>query len=116
MLKCTWPQYLRIGLRLLAQPVDRYEDKMAGIVDGAVFIFANDTNPDMGLFLECSDKQWSCGTFRLAAADLFAEFDGKSVAVAQKPAGWPVDASYKANRPQFFCPSRRVTPAWRSVA
>ena len=94
----------KISLRLLAQPVDRYDDKMAGIVDGAVFVFANGTNPELGLLLECSDKQWSFGTFRLASAELFAECDGKSVAIAPKPAGWPVDAPYTATRHTIFLP------------
>jgi hypothetical protein len=88
----------RISLRLLAQPIDRYDDETAGILDGAVFVFANGTNPEMGLLLECSDKQWSFGTFRLASAALFAQFDGKSIAVADKPKGYPVDAPYTATR------------------
>ena len=88
----------KISLRLLAQPVDRYSDANAGIVDGTVFVFANGTNPEMGLLLECSDKGWSYGLFRLAAAKLFAQFDGKSLEVAAKPNGWPADAPYTATR------------------
>jgi hypothetical protein len=94
----------KIGLRLLAQPVDRYDDKTAGIVDGTVFVFANGTNPEMGLLLECTDKQWSYGTFRLTSADLFAEFDGKSISVAEKPFGYPPDGPYTATRHPIFLP------------
>ncbi|HET6880600.1 MAG TPA: hypothetical protein VFI31_10620 [Pirellulales bacterium] len=93
-----------ISLRLLAQPIDRYDDKMAGILDGAVFVFANGTNPEMGLLLECSEKQWSFGTFRLASAALFAQFDGESIDVAAKPKGYPVDAPYTATRHGIFLP------------
>ena len=67
-----------IACRLMPQPIDRYSDIEAGIVDGAVFTFANGTNPELGLLLECSDKAWSYGAFRLSAAALVAELDGKT--------------------------------------
>jgi hypothetical protein len=94
----------KISLRQLAQPIDRYDDANAGILDGAVFVFANGTNPEMGLLLECSDKGWSYGFFRLAAAKLFAQFDGKPLEVAAKPQGWPADAPYTATRYGIFLP------------
>lgn len=36
----------------------------SGILDGAIFVFTNGTNPETGLLLECSEKQWSFGVFR----------------------------------------------------
>jgi hypothetical protein len=94
----------KIELRLLSQPIDRYDDAAANIRDGAAFVFANGTNPEMGLLLECSDKNWSYGLFRLASAGLFAQFDGKSLVVAPKPAGYPVDAPYTAARHSVSLP------------
>jgi hypothetical protein len=94
-------------LRLLTQPIDRYEDLAAGILDGAVFVFANGTNPEMGLLVECSEEKWSYGLFRLASAKLLAQLDGKSVMESSKPPGYPVDASYTAARHSITLPSER---------
>jgi len=88
----------KIPLRMLAQPIDRYSDAAAGIDDGAAFAFVNGTNPEMGLLLECSDKQWSYGLFRLTSAQLFAQLDGKPLPIAAKPTGYSVDAPYTATR------------------
>jgi hypothetical protein len=94
----------KIDLRLLSQPVDRYDDPAGGIRDGAVFVFANGTNPEIGLLLECSEMKWSYGLFRLAAAKLLAQLDGKSVLESTKPPGWPVDAPYTATRHSINLP------------
>ncbi|HUY87213.1 MAG TPA: hypothetical protein VMV10_00610 [Pirellulales bacterium] len=91
----------KIDLRLLSQPLDRYDDPAAGILDGALFVFANGTNPEVGLLLECSEKnekKWSYGLFRLAAAKLLAQLDGKWILQSTKPPGWPIDAPYTATR------------------
>ncbi len=82
----------KVECRLLTQPIDRYDDAAAGIVDGAIFVFANGTNPEMGLVLECSEEHWSYGVFRLTAATLFAQLDGKSFDPPSKRAGNPVEA------------------------
>lgn len=76
--------------RLLAQPIDRYDDEATGIVDGAVFVLANGANPEMGLLLECSEKHWSYGVLRLTAATLSAQLDGRSFDLPSKAAGNPV--------------------------
>jgi hypothetical protein len=46
----------------------------------------------MGLLLERSEKLWSYGVFRLTAATLCAQFDGKSFDLPSKRAGNPVEA------------------------
>ena len=79
-----------VECRLLAQPIDRYDDEDAGIVDGTVFVFANGTNPEMGLLLECSDELWSYGVIRLTAAKLSAQLDGKSFDLPSKGTENPV--------------------------
>jgi hypothetical protein len=78
--------------RLLTQPIDRYDDETAGIVDGAVFVFANGTNPEMGLLLECSEELWSYGVFRLTAAKLWAQRDGRSFDLPSKRTENPIEA------------------------
>lgn len=88
----------KIELRLLSQPIDRYDDAAANILDGAMFVFANGTNPELGLLIECSEKAWSYGMFRLASARLLAQLDGKWVLQSTKPPGFPIDAPYTATR------------------
>lgn len=66
--------------RLLAQPIDRYSSAAAGITDGAIFAFANGTNPELGLLLECDTTSWSYGAVRLSAAETTVELGGKEVA------------------------------------
>ncbi len=94
----------KIDLRLLTQPIDRYEDVAAGIQDGALFVFANGTNPELGLAVECSEKQWSYGFFRLTSATLLAQLDGKSILQSTKPPGYPADAPYTATRHAISLP------------
>jgi hypothetical protein len=58
-----------VACRLLAQPIDRYAAAEEGLVDGAIFAFANGTNPELGLVLECDAEKWSYGAVRLSAAE-----------------------------------------------
>jgi hypothetical protein len=45
---------LRLDLRLLSQPLCRYSDPQVGLEDGAIFAFANSTNPERtGHVREC---------------------------------------------------------------
>jgi hypothetical protein len=90
------PSGERIELRLLSQPIDRYGDLAADILDGAVFVFANGTNPEVGLLLECSEKQWSYGLFRLSAAKLLAQLDARSILESATPASRTAKDPYAA--------------------
>jgi hypothetical protein len=85
----------KIECRLLAQPIDRYSDETAGIADGAIFIFANGTNPEVGLLLECDADQWSYGAVRLSAAALFVDLDENRVFEAAQSFGQPRTAPYR---------------------
>jgi hypothetical protein len=69
-----------IPCRLLTQPIDRYKTENGAIVDGAIFAFANATNPEAALFLECDDARWSYGIARLTSAETSIELDGRVVA------------------------------------
>jgi hypothetical protein len=66
--------------RLLPQPIDRYQATKDNIVDGAIFAFANGTNPETGLVLECNNSSWSYGILRLSSAEARVQFDGREVA------------------------------------
>lgn len=58
-----------VECRLLAQPIDRYSAPDDKLLDGAIFAFANGTNPELGLLLECDGERWSYGAVRLSAAE-----------------------------------------------
>lgn len=49
-------QTVRHELRLLSNPLYRYEAKDQGVVDGAVFVFALGTDPELILVLEAREK------------------------------------------------------------
>jgi len=66
--------------RLLSQPIDRYSAADAGILDGALFVYANGTNPEIGVLLEASDAGWAFGVARLSSAETKVSLDGKEVA------------------------------------
>ncbi len=57
-------------LRLLPHPIDRYSDPDAALVDGAVFIFANTTNPEILLLIEARKRGNGPATWWYAAATL----------------------------------------------
>ena len=69
-----------IECRLLAQPIDRYAAPDTGIVDGALFAFANGTNPEVALVVECDEEGWSYGFVRMSSAAATALLDGAEVA------------------------------------
>ena len=69
-----------VQCRLLSQPIDRYQSEEEKIVDGAIFVYANGTNPELGVLLECDEKGWSYGIARLTSAESKVELDGKEVA------------------------------------
>ncbi len=66
--------------RLLAQPIDRYRSADSEIIDGALFAFANGTNPEIGVLVECGKVGWSYGLARLSAAESKVELDGTVIA------------------------------------
>jgi hypothetical protein len=70
-------------LRLLPNPVYRYQDKEDGLIEGALFNFAHGTNPEILAVIECrkepSGPVWSYGFLPLAGAAVTAKLDGKTV-------------------------------------
>ncbi|AMV20845.1 hypothetical protein [Planctomyces sp. SH-PL14] len=62
------PDNSRYELRLLIQPVHRYADPAAGILDGTVFVFAHGTNPEILVLIEATGPEPASATWKLAAA------------------------------------------------
>jgi hypothetical protein len=69
----------RVQLRQLASPLVRYQDKASGILDGAIFAFANGTNPEVLVVLEAHGAEGAAPRWRAA----FAQMTGGAVAVEQ---------------------------------
>jgi hypothetical protein len=69
-----------IECRLLTQPIDRYQSAAEKIVDGAIFAYANGTNPELGVVFESDGERWRYGIFRLTSAESSVTLDGQQVA------------------------------------
>lgn len=72
------PDNSRFELRLLETPVHRYADEDHQILDGALFVFAHGTNPEVLLLLEAvgsegHDARWQASFSRLGSAELHIE-------------------------------------------
>jgi hypothetical protein len=83
--QASWndPERPRTELRLLPQPIHRYEDKSLGLSDGAVFVFAHgSTNAQIAMLLEAhagnGDKpHWTAGFGRLNVGENSVLFDDR---------------------------------------
>jgi hypothetical protein len=73
----------RVELRLLSSPLYRYADADAGVTDGAIFAFANGTNPEVLLVLEAhggKDKDpWHYALVQMTGGAVSVELDSKEV-------------------------------------
>lgn len=70
----------RLELRLLRQPVDRYKPGQAEGADGAMFLFAFGTNPEVVLFLESDGAPWTYAVGRMTGAPMVTmKLDGQTV-------------------------------------
>jgi hypothetical protein len=74
-------------LRLLSQPVARYESPTQDVTDGALFVFAEATDPEVFLLLEARSAggtlQWQYGLARMVSVRVQVSFADKTV--------WEVD-------------------------
>jgi hypothetical protein len=73
-----------IECRLLPQPIDRYRSDPDKVADGAIFAYANGTNPEIGILLESDGERWRYGALRLTAAECGVWLDGREVAAFEK--------------------------------
>jgi hypothetical protein len=74
----------KYDLRLMPRPIHRYADPASGLLDGAIFVYAYGTNPELLALIEArtgpdGKASWSCGFARLSRAKLIAGLDGKEV-------------------------------------
>jgi hypothetical protein len=78
------PENARFEMRLLVQPVHRYHDPDRQIEDGAVFLLAVETNPQILLFIEMLSSErdvsrWQFLLARVSSAELHVALDGEEV-------------------------------------
>ena len=82
------PDNSRFELRLLVQPVHRYSDEPNSVIDGAVFVMAHGTNPEILVQLEAhgdtNDARWKVSFSRLGSAELHVLLDGREFWSAQR--------------------------------
>ena len=75
----------RHELRMLTTPVHRYEDREQQLIDGALFIIAQGTNPEATLFLEAiqpangAKPTWQFGIGRSSFAEHIVNYEDKEV-------------------------------------
>ena len=85
----------REGLRMLSQPVYRYEGKHPDVLDGAMFFFVQGTDPESVLLLEAvregSGYQWQFALARRSSGALIAQYQQKTV--------WRVPRLFSRNTP-----------------
>ena len=97
-------------LRLLTHPIDRYTDSASGLLNGAIFVFANGTNPEALLMIEARSRgsappAWCYAATRLSRAELTLKRDAKVVWTCPTVELFnPEDAYYIWRKP------RRTTP------
>ena len=70
----------RYELRLLSQPLYRYDDQRAGIIDGAIYALVHGTNPEVLLLIEAHQtgegvEQWKVAFGSLAGARCVVRLD-----------------------------------------
>lgn len=101
----------RQELRLLVQPVHRYEDEANKVIDGAVFIIAHGTNPQVILQIEAladeTPPRWKYSLAPEGSGEIHVLLDGKEVwTVPQGGMGSPLGPYFllytapKATSPQ----------------
>ena len=74
----------RVPLRQLPMPLHRYADPKAGLLDGAMFVWANGSDPEVVLLLEVSgddlaSAKWQYALAATGSAETKVNFDGRQV-------------------------------------
>jgi hypothetical protein len=78
------PDNSRFELRLLVQPIYRYQDEKRQILDAAIFVMAYDNNPQILLLLEiggqpAGEARWQYLVAQVSSAELHLSLDGNEV-------------------------------------
>lgn len=82
-------------LRLLPQPIDRYDDAKQGILDGATFVFVYGTNPEVAMLLECEGDNWRYALMRMSWAETVVKLDDKETARFAQLTAFPKSGPYQ---------------------
>ncbi len=96
----------RIELRPMPRPIERYADPDRGIVDGAIFLFANGTNPEVMILVEAwgrppGEAAWHYAVARLSRARSEVDLDQKQVwSVPFATMQLPSDPYFLARKPR----------------
>jgi hypothetical protein len=74
----------RLELKALSTPLYRYQDPGQGLIDGAVFAFANGTNPEVLWLIEAHGKPgmaktWKFGLAQMTGAGVYVALDDKQI-------------------------------------
>jgi hypothetical protein len=96
----------RFELRLLTTEVYRYSDAQSGLIDGAVFVFAVDSNPEAILFVEAhgdeantdAPRSWKYALAQMSAASLTFSRGDTEVWAAPQSYGGPNAPHYAFTR------------------
>ncbi|HUQ73018.1 MAG TPA: hypothetical protein VM165_26045 [Planctomycetaceae bacterium] len=91
-----------VECRLLTQPIDRYQAADQQIADGALFAFANGTNPEVGLLFESDGKRWTFGLVRLTSAEATVLLDDREVVK------FPLSNSFQSRKGSYVSNNHRV--------
>jgi hypothetical protein len=102
------------ALRLLPHPIDRYSDESSGVVDGAIFVHANGTNPEILLLIEAlregdGKARWSFAAAPLSRAEVRLKLGQKDVWTSPDKDN---TQAYDRGNPYYvqFFPARRGSP------
>jgi hypothetical protein len=94
------------SLRLISHPIDRYSDQASGLLDGAIFLYANGTNPELLLMLEARNRRdgpavWTYAGAPLARAVVTLRLDRQDVwSHKSKDVPSPQDTYFLARKPR----------------
>lgn len=104
-------------LRLMPRPLYRYTSPEAGIIDGALFAYAQGTNPEVVVIVEAIQDseatRWRCGISRLTGYALRAERGGATVYDVKKtnhPSGRQDSLRHHWEQPQPYPFSGGASP------
>jgi hypothetical protein len=77
------PNNSRFELRLLVQPVHRYQDEKSGIIDGAVFLMAHEIEPEVIILIEAvknnDELTWQYAVTPIGAAEFHIQLSGEEI-------------------------------------
>lgn len=111
------PNNQRLELRLQTTTVVRYSDENRGVLDGGLFLFTRNINPELCLLIEAVEQGdamvWKFGVVKIGSAEFHVELDGDEVWESPRARG-------VIGRPQdsyaMFFSSRRLKPASKKKA